>query len=147
MGDYIQLYWKDFYYGGETNTECVTLLDRGDGQYWFVSHLLMDGDIPSAFAYPEEEPWMTLPLDGLTPYEPQKMSLTRHSDDCAERGGWIHRLTGSDGEGYSHPDLPLHRRGNVYAAVMQAEAAGSRHGMYGVGGRRIFHRPGAGRLE
>ena len=26
-GDYIQLYWKDFYYGGETN-ECVTLLDH-----------------------------------------------------------------------------------------------------------------------
>ena len=84
-GDYIQLYWKDFYYGGETN-ECVTLLDRGDGQYWFVSHLLLDGDVPSAFAYPDEEPWMTIPLSGLTPYQPQKTTLTRHSMDCDRRG-------------------------------------------------------------
>ncbi len=29
---------------------------------------------------------MTIPLDDLTPYEPQKMPLTRHSDDCAQRG-------------------------------------------------------------
>ena len=80
VGDYIQLYWKDFYYGG-INTECVTLLDRGDGQYWFVSHLLTDKDIPSPYNRPEGDPWMTLSLDGLTPYEPQKMSLTRHSND------------------------------------------------------------------
>ena len=80
VGDYIQLYWKDFYYGGLT-TECVTLLDRGDGQYWFVSHLLTDKDIPSPYNRPEGDPWMTLSLDGLTPYEPQKMSLTRHTGD------------------------------------------------------------------
>ena len=98
-GDYIQLYWKDFYYGGETN-ECVTLLDRGDGQYWFVSHLLLDGDVPSAFAYPDEEPWMTIPLSGLTPYQPQKTTLTRHSMDCDQRGaGFI--IDGTDGGEYS----------------------------------------------
>ena len=125
VGDYIQLYWKDFYYGG-INTECVTLLDRGDGQYWFVSHLLTDKDIPSPYNRPEGDPWMTLSLDGLTPYEPQKMSLTRHSDDCAERGGGF-SVAGSGGEGYS---LRVYRStdGNVYAAVMQSEAAG-RDGM------------------
>ena len=125
VGDYIQLYWKDFYYGG-INTECVTLLDRGDGQYWFVSHLLTDKDIPSPYNRPEGDPWMTLSLDGLTPYEPQKMSLTRHSDDCAERGGGF-SVDGSGGEGYS---LRVYRStdGNVYAAVMQSEAAG-RDGM------------------
>lgn len=80
VGDYIQLYWKDFYYG-ELTTECVTLLDRGDGQYWFVSHLLTDKDIPSPYNRPEGDPWMTLSLDGLTPYEPQKMYLTRHTGD------------------------------------------------------------------
>ena len=124
-GDYIQLYWKDFYYGGETN-ECVTLLDRGDGQYWFVSHLLLDGDVPSAFAYPDEEPWMTIPLSGLTPYQPQKTTLTRHSMDCDQRGaGFI--IDGTDGGEYS---IRIYRStdGNVYAAVMQSEAAG-RDGM------------------
>ena len=124
-GDYVQLYWKDFYYGGETN-ECVTLLDRGDGQYWFVSHLLLDGDVPSAFAYPDEEPWMTLPLSGLTPYQPQKTTLTRHSMDCDQRGaGFI--IDGTDGGEYS---IRIYRStdGNVYAAVMQSEAAG-RDGM------------------
>lgn len=124
-GDYIQLYWKDFYYGGETN-ECVTLLDRGDGQYWFVSHLLLDGDVPSAFAYPDEEPWMTIPLSGLTPYQPQKTTLTRHSMDCDQRGaGFI--IDGTDGGEYS---IRIYRStdDNVYAAVMQSEAAG-RDGM------------------
>lgn len=125
-GDYIQLYWKDFYYGGETN-ECVTLLDRGDGQYWFVSHLLLDGDVPSAFAYPDEEPWMTLPLSGLTPYQPQKTTLTRHSDDCAERGGGF-SVAGSGGEGYS---LRVYRStdGAIYAAIMRAEVVSSQQGI------------------
>lgn len=54
-----------------------------------MSHLLLDGDVPSAFAYPDEEPWMTIPLSGLTPYQPQKTTLTRHSMDCDQRG-WIH---------------------------------------------------------
>lgn len=124
-GSYIRLYWKDFYYGGETN-ECVTLLDRGDGQYWFVSHLLVDSVTPSAFAYPEEDPWMTIPLDDLTPYQPQKTTLTRHSMDCDQRGaGFI--IDGTDGGEYS---IRIYRStdGNVYAAVMQSEAAG-RDGM------------------
>ena len=125
-GSYIRLYWKDFYYGGETN-ECVTLLDRGEGQYWFVSHLLMDGDIPSAFAYPEEEPWLTIPLDGLRAYEPQKMALARHSDDCAQRGaGFI--IDSDDGNDAHSVRIYRSTDGNVYAAVMQAEAAG-RNGM------------------
>lgn len=125
-GSYIRLYWKDFYYGGETN-ECVTLLDRGDGQYWFVSHLLVDSVTPSAFAYPEEDPWMTIPLDDLTPYEPQKMSLTRHSDDCAERGGGF-SVDGSGGERYS---LRVYRStdGAIYAAIMRAEAVSSQQGI------------------
>lgn len=125
-GNYIRLYWKDFYYGSETN-ECVTLLDRGEGQYWFVSHLLVDGDIPSAFAYPEEEPWLTIPLDGLRAYEPQKMALARHSDDCAQRGaGFI--IDSDDGNDAHSVRIYRSTDGNVYAAVMQAEAAG-RNGM------------------
>ena len=125
-GSYIRLYWKDFYYGSETN-ECVTLLDRGDGQYWFVSHLLVDGDIPSAFAYPEEEPWMTIPLDGLRAYEAQKMALARHSDDCAQRGaGFI--IDSDDGNDAHSVRIYRSTDGNVYAAIMRAEAVG-RSGM------------------
>ena len=125
-GSYIRLYWKDYFYGSETN-ECVTLLDRGEGQYWFVSHLLVDGDIPSAFAYPEEEPWLTIPLDGLRAYEPQKMALARHSDDCAQRGaGFI--IDSDDGNDAHSVRIYRSTDGNVYAAVMQAEAAG-RNGM------------------
>lgn len=125
-GSYIRLYWKDFYYGGETN-ECVTLLDRGDGQYWFVSHLLVDSVTPSAFAYPEEEPWLTIPLDGLRAYEPQKMALARHSDDCAQRGaGFI--IDSDDGNDAHSVRIYRSTDGNVYAAIMQAEAAG-RNGM------------------
>ena len=126
VGDYIQLYWKDYFYGSETN-ECVILLDRGEGQYWFVSHLLVDGDIPSAFAYPEEEPWLTIPLDGLRAYEPQKMALARHSDDCAQRGaGFI--IDSDDGNDAHSVRIYRSTDGNVYTAVMQAEAAG-RNGM------------------
>ena len=125
-GSYIRLYWKDFYYGSETN-ECVTLLDRGEGQYWFVSHLLVDGDVPSAFAYPEEEPWLTIPLDGLRAYESQKMALARHSDDCAQRGaGFI--IDSDDGNDAHSIRIYRSTDGNVYAAIMRAEAAG-RNGM------------------
>ncbi len=125
-GSYIRLYWKDYFYGSETN-ECVILLDRGEGQYWFVSHLLVDGDVPSAFAYPEEEPWLTIPLDGLRAYEPQKMALARHSDDCAQRGaGFI--IDSDDGNDAHSVRIYRSTDGNVYAAVMQAEAAG-RNGM------------------
>lgn len=70
---------------------------------------------------------MTLSLDGLTPYEPQKMSLTRHSDDCAERGGGF-SVAGSGGEGYS---LRVYRStdGAIYAAIMRAEVVSSQQGI------------------
>ena len=125
-GIYVRLYWKDFYYGGRTD-ECVTLLDRGNGNYWFVSHLLVDGEPADTLAYPKGEPELTVPLDDLTPYEPQKMSLTRHSDDCAERGaGFI--IDSDDGNDTHSVRIYRSTDGNVYAAVMQAEAAG-RNGM------------------
>ena len=121
VGDYIQLYWKDFYYGG-INTECVTLLDRGDGQYWFASHLLSDKDIPSPYNRPEGDPWMTLSLDGLPPYEPQKMYLTRHSNDCEEQGHGLtvksdSRKTDFQIQTYAADD------GKLYAAIVRSDGA------------------------
>ena len=92
-----------------------------------MSHLLVDGDVPSAFAYPEEEPWLTIPLDGLSTYQPQKMDLTRHSDDCAQRGaGFI--IDSDDGNDAHSIQIYHSTDGNVYAAIMRAEAAG-RNGM------------------
>lgn len=64
-GIYVRLYWKDFYYGGRTD-ECVTLLDRGNGNYWFVSHLLVDGEPADTLAYPKGEPELMVPL-GIRP--------------------------------------------------------------------------------
>lgn len=65
-GIYVRLYWKDFYYGGRTD-ECVTLLDRGNGNYWFVSHLLVDGEPADTLAYPKGEPGADGPAGGYRP--------------------------------------------------------------------------------
>lgn len=98
-GDIIRLYWQDFYYGGR-GTECVTLLDRGDGQYWVISHLLTD-NVAVATVYPEEDPWLTIPLDRLTPYEPKKMTPVRHTDDLVELGSSLDVRTGEGGHRYN----------------------------------------------
>ena len=97
------------------------------GAKFYTEGVLVDGDVPSAFAYPEEESWLTIPLDGLRAYEPQKMALARHSDDCAQRGaGFI--IDSDDGNDAHSVRIYRSTDGNVYAAVMQAEAAG-RNGM------------------
>lgn len=86
-GIYVRLYWKDFYYGGRTD-ECVTLLDRGNGNYWFVSHLLVDGEPADTLAYPKGEPELTVPLGDIAPYEPQRVATRRvdYTDSTGDRG-------------------------------------------------------------
>ncbi len=121
VGNYIQLYWKNFYYGG-ISTECITLLERGEGQYWFVSHLLTDKKIPSPYDRPEGGPWMTIPLDGLTPYEPQKITLTRHTGDRKEQGHGLtvksdSRKTDFQIQTYAADD------GDLYAAIVRNSGA------------------------
>lgn len=82
----IHLYYPD--YPGGKNWRCVTLRRAGEGEYRFVSNLEAEKPaIPTA--YPAEEPWAVIPLDGLTPYTPQKAELTLHRKDLEKRlGSW-----------------------------------------------------------
>lgn len=81
-GSTIRLYYADFQYGGY-GAFCLTLEEREDGGYWFRSHTLSEMPaIPPD--YPVEDPWMTIPLDSLKPYEPQAMEVTVRSGDVAE---------------------------------------------------------------
>lgn len=81
-GSTIRLYYADFQYGGY-GAFCLTLEEREDGGYWFRSHTLsaMPAIPPD---YPAGDPWMTIPLDSLKPYEPQAMEVTVRSGDVAE---------------------------------------------------------------
>lgn len=65
---------------------------------------------------------MTLSLDGLTPYEPQKMYLTRHTRDCEEQGYGLtvksdSRKTDFQIQTYAADD------GNLYAAIVRNSGA------------------------
>lgn len=120
-GDTVRLYYNDNFYSG--GWKCVTLTAQDDGSYWFVSNL--PSEKPAiATVYPESDPWKTLSLSALTPYQaPETMALTHHTDDCAERGGGV-LVTGDDGTEYS---VRPYRStdGNVYAAIIYDEAAGN----------------------
>ncbi len=62
---------------------CVTLEDRGDGTYWFVSHTLCDMPaIPTS--YPAWEPALTLPVSDLTAYSPQAAAVSVRTGDLDE---------------------------------------------------------------
>lgn len=138
VGDYIQLYWKDFYYGGLTH-RVRHPAGPGGRAVLVVSHLLTDKDIPSPYNRPEGDPWMTLSLDGLTPYEPQKMSLTRHSNDW-ERLVKSRKLDWNGGRltvcSYLSTD------GSAYAALTHTDSFSGAGGP--LGGGCVLHIPGHG---
>ncbi len=81
-GDLLRLYYEDTYM--PDGWKCVTLREAPNGEYWFSSNLLCERPaVPTA--YPAGEPWMTIPLEDLTPYEPQVMEvMTPRSGDTAE---------------------------------------------------------------
>ena len=63
--------------------------EREDGGYWFRSHTFQDAMPAIPPVYPEGEPWMTIPLDGLEPYRPHTEEVTVRSGDIAELfGSW-----------------------------------------------------------
>ena len=63
---------------------CLTLWELRDGGYWFISHRpCQQPSIPTA--YPAGEPWMTIPLDDLEPYEPQALEVERRAPEDADR--------------------------------------------------------------
>ena len=119
-GSTIRLYYEDTFHGD--GWKCVTLEAQDDGSYWFVSNQLSEKPvIPTV--YPEGEPVLTIPLTDLTPYEPETMAVTRHQDDCAERGsGYITHTEDGD---ELHVRTYLSTDGNLYAAVIYDEAAGN----------------------
>ncbi len=68
VGEQVKLYYEASY--DPDGWRCLTLRETEAGGYHFVSHLSCDmPEIPTA--YPADEPWMTIPLDGLTAYTPQ----------------------------------------------------------------------------
>lgn len=83
----IHLYYEDDFL--PDGWKCVTLRETPEGGYWFVSNLLSEAPaIPTV--YPAGEPWMTIPLEGLTPSGPQALEVERRARDDMDRP--LHRI-------------------------------------------------------
>lgn len=81
-GALVRLYYEDTFI--PDGWKCVTLREAPNGEYWFVSNLPCEQPaVPTA--YPAGEPWMTIPLEGLAPYEPQALEVERRARDDMER--------------------------------------------------------------
>lgn len=119
--DLIHLYYNDDYMGG--GWKCATLRAAEEG-YYFVSNLPSEKPaIPPVL--PEDDPVLTIPLDGLPPYEPEPMVVTRHTDDCAQRiENWS--IDGHSVQTYRSTD------GNFYAAVGYEDTSGATSDTLGV---------------
>ena len=111
--DLVHLYYYDDFMGG--GWKCVTLRRAGEEGWHFVSNL--ETEKPSLpTVYPAGEPWLTVPLADLEPYEPQEVEMTAHENDCAEWGGGFMTDNGIDVRIYTSTD------GNTYAAVIDEMA-------------------------
>lgn len=124
QGDTIRLYYPDSSarYQDYCDWLCVTLKVQEDGSYWFVSNL--PAEKPQiATVYPEGEAVLAISLGDLAPIEPEPVTVTHRVNDCAERGYGI-LLTTQGGEEYSFRPYRS-TDGNVYAALIYEEAAGS----------------------
>lgn len=110
--DLVHLYYYDDFM--DDGWKCVTLRQAGEDGWHFVSNL--ETEKPSLpTVYPAGEPWRTVSLADLEPYEPQEVDTELHVDDYAEGdygyGGWT---VGDDitVRFYRSTD------GNIYAAVV-----------------------------
>lgn len=122
VGSTVRLYYPDSgtRYPG-CDWLCVTLAEQADGSYWFVSNQPCEKPaIPTV--HPDWAPALTIPLGDLKPCEPETVTVTRHTDDCAERGGGYMTDNNISVRAYRSTD------GNTYAAVVYDEAVG-RDGM------------------
>lgn len=62
---------------------CVTLEPQKDGGFHFLSNWRCDPPaVPTA--YPDWDPELVIPLDGLAPYEPEAVTVERHTGGAAE---------------------------------------------------------------
>jgi hypothetical protein len=88
----------------------VTPEERKDGWYHFLSNWRSMSDaVPSAC--PAEEPDLTIPPDNLEPYEPEAVTVTRHTGDVEEPLYQANFPRGAEVEVYRSTE------GSLYAAV------------------------------
>lgn len=117
-GDTVRLYHSS---DGNGNGYCVTMTDKGDGQYWFVSHQKCEVPaIPTAL--PAWEPQATISLKDLEPVAPEAIT-TRNmpGDDKGSYENWFEHYSYNGGDTiwvYRSADkaLPVEER-PVYAGL------------------------------
>ncbi len=99
---------------------CVTLEEQADGGFRFLTNWRCDPPAQPT-AYPAWDPELVIPLDGLSPYEPEAVEVSRHSGDVAE-SLWRMRFEPEEfsGEGF---DVEIYRStdGTLCAAVAASE--------------------------
>ena len=119
-GDTVTLYYTLAW--ALSDWHCLTLREGKDGSYQFRSNLSCDKPT-IAPRMPETEPVLTLSLADAQVVEPQEMTLTRHSNDCAEQGGG-YSIPGEDGETY---EIRTYRStdGKLYVAVVREKELSS----------------------
>ena len=113
-GDTVTLYYTLLW--APSDWHCLTLREGEDGGYQFRSNLPCEKPA-IAPRLPESDPVLTLSLADAQVVEPQEMTLTRHSNDCAEQGGG-YSIPGEDGEEY---EIRPYRStdGKLYVAVIR----------------------------
>ena len=113
-GDTVTLYYTLLW--APSDWHCLTLREGEDGGYQFRSNLPCEKPA-IAPRLPETDPVLTLSLADAQVVEPQEMTLTRHSNDCAEQGGG-YSIPGEDGEEY---EIRPYRStdGKLYVAVIR----------------------------
>lgn len=130
QGDTIRLYYPDRYaHYADYDWLCVTLESQEDGSYRFVSNLPAEKPTITT-VYPKGDPVLTISLEDLKPLEPEPVTVTRRENDCAERGYGI-GITTENGEEYSFPALPLHRRAMCTPPSSTMKPAGKEAGRNG----------------
>lgn len=96
-GDIVRLYHTSDYAG--TAWYCVTLTDKGDGQYWFVSNQVSARPTIST-PLPTWEPEQTIPLDGLEPQTAHVVGYLTNYPAGDFPGGYENRLDNWDFDGH-----------------------------------------------
>lgn len=120
-GDTVKLYHGSDYAGEGSRGYCVTLTDKGDGQYWFVSN--QESDIPTIpTALPPWEPKATISLKELEPVAPEAIATQNMpGDDKGSYENWFEHYSYNGGDTiwvYRSADktLPIEERA-VYAGL------------------------------
>lgn len=117
-GDRIRLYHNNEFAGG-SGWYCVTLSEREDGSYWFVSNLACEPPaIPPAL--PEKEPMATIPLTDLVPW---RVPLTEDALPTVEfSGNYEDRFANWEIDGH-HVQIYRATDGEIYAIAKQADGS------------------------